>query len=162
MSLSIDYTTKVITIPKAYMSLDTSVPYDIYILEANQFHLDLRAEEVSGQGIINDATHNHTTIVTLGGTTFARLVEIINDYTITFEDGSYAVAINGANTNFADVLTLNQVSVRTANTAGLIETAGGGGDAGAVWDEILADHDDPGSTGEALGTLKGRKLVPSS
>jgi len=161
MSLSIDWPNKVITIPKAYMTLDTSDPYDIYILEANQFHLDLRAEEVTEQGIINDATHNHTTIVTLGGTTFARLVEIINDYTMTFEDGQYAVAINGANTNFADVLTLNQVSVRTANTAGLIETAGGSGDAGAVWDVILEDHEDPGSTGEALGTLKGGRQVPA-
>lgn len=161
MSISIDYTTKVITIPKAYMVQDTLIPYEIRILEANQFHLDLRTLESSEQGIVNIHTHNHNTIVTLGGTTFARLVEIINGYTITFENGSYAVAINGANTNFADVLNLNQVSVRTANTAGLIETSGGGGDAGAVWDEILADHEDPGSTGEALGILKGRKLVPS-
>lgn len=158
MSISIDYTTKVISVPKAYLTLDTMSPYEIRTLDSNQFHLDLRALEFNEQGILFDATHNHTTIVTLGGTTFARLVEIINGYTLTFEDGSYAVAILGANTNFADVLNLNTVSVRTANTAGLIQVVSGSGVteqdkldiADRVWDEVQAVHLTAGTTGKAL------------
>jgi len=71
-------------------------------------------------------THKHNTEVTLAGMTLARTVEIINGYTITFEDGQYAVNLTGANNNIADALNVNQVSVRSANTAGLVvgETAG--------------------------------------
>ena len=163
MSLSIDWGTKIISIPKSYMDFVTGDPYDIYDLDVNQFHLDLRALEASDTGVAMDSTHYHSTTTTIGGVTLARVVEIINDYTVTFEDGQYAVQVSGGNSNIADVLNLNQVSVRTANSAGLIEVAGGGGgDAGAVWDEILANHTDDGTTGEALGTLKGRKLLPSS
>jgi len=50
----------------------------------------------------------------------ARVVEIINDYTITFEDGQYAVNLVGANSNVADRVNVNQVSVRASNSAGLI------------------------------------------
>ena len=42
----------------------------------------------------------------------------------------------------------------TINSTGLINP-------GFVWDEQLSDHEETGSTGEALGTLKGRKLIPS-
>lgn len=161
MSLSINWSTKVITVPKAYMSLLASSPYEIRELDGNQLHLDLRAIEASDNGMPMDVTHAHSSTVTVGGTTLARVVEIINDYTITFEDGQYAVAVTGANTNVADVLNLNQVSVRTANSAGLVQVEGGSGDAGAVWDEILSEHTQEGTTGEALHTLRGRKLIPS-
>ena len=140
------------------MSLVTLSPYEIRELDVNQFHLDLRALEAGEQGVVHDATHNHTTIVTLGGTTFARLLEVINDYTVTFEDGTYAVSVEGGNTNVADVLNLNQVSVRTANSAGLIQVTSGSGVTqqdkddiiDGVWDELLAEHLGLGSTGEKL------------
>jgi hypothetical protein len=44
---------------------------------------------------------------------------MINNYTVTFEDGQYAVNLVGANSNIADVVNVNQVSVRSANSAGL-------------------------------------------
>jgi len=47
-------------------------------------------------------------------------VEIINGYTITFEDEQYAVTLIGANNNILDVINFNQVSVRPTNSAGLI------------------------------------------
>jgi hypothetical protein len=52
----------------------------------------------------------------------ARVIEILEPYTITFEDGAYAVNLVGANSNVADRLNLNQVSVRASNSAGLIQT----------------------------------------
>jgi hypothetical protein len=54
--------------------------------------------------------------------TLARVVEIINDYTITFENGTYAVNLAGANSNIGDVVNLNSVSVRSANSAGLVQS----------------------------------------
>jgi hypothetical protein len=50
------------------------------------------------------------------------VIEIINDYTVTFEDGQYAVNLVGANSNIADRVNVNQVSVRAANSAGLVQT----------------------------------------
>jgi hypothetical protein len=49
------------------------------------------------------------------------VVEIINGYTITFEDGQYAVELIGANSNVAGVVNINQVATRSFNTAGLIQ-----------------------------------------
>jgi hypothetical protein len=50
----------------------------------------------------------------------AMVIEIINGYTVTFEDGQYAVNLVGANSNVGDKVNLNDVSVRSANSAGLI------------------------------------------
>ena len=66
-----------------------------------------------------ERTHSHNTSVTVGGVTLARVIEMINGYSITFEDGQYAVNLVGANSNVADVVNVNQVSVRSANSAGL-------------------------------------------
>jgi hypothetical protein len=70
-------------------------------------------------------THRHVAPVSLGGVTLARIIEIINGYTVTFEDGQYAVNLVGANSNVGDVVNVNQVSVRSANSVGLqvVETA---------------------------------------
>jgi hypothetical protein len=62
----------------------------------------------------------HITI-SVGAFELARVIEIVNDYTITFEDGQYAVNLLGANSNIADRVNVNQVSVRSANSAGLIQ-----------------------------------------
>ncbi|MDH3930309.1 MAG: hypothetical protein OEV22_20455, partial [Deltaproteobacteria bacterium] len=71
----------------------------------------------------NLVTHRHNTEVLLGGIVYARVVEIISGYTITFEDGQYAVNLTGANSNIGDVVNVNQVSVRSANAAGLISNS---------------------------------------
>lgn len=42
---------------------------------------------------------------------------------MTFEDGQYAVNLIGANSNIADRVNVNQVSVRSANSAGLVQTS---------------------------------------
>ena len=70
-----------------------------------------------------DDTHRHNPPVDVGGVSLARVVEIINGYTLTFEDGQYAVNLYGANTNAADVVNVNQVSVRSSNSAGLVTSA---------------------------------------
>ncbi len=113
---------RIIYVPKDYdgMSLVQLLPQEIYDLNCNQLHLDLRDLEDSDDGMPALDTHWHQTELTFAGITFARLIQIINGYTVTFEDGQYAVNLQGANTNIADVTNVNQVSVRSFNSAGLI------------------------------------------
>jgi len=120
MSLSVNWVTKVITIPQVYLE---HIIGAYYKLDVNQFRLDLKDIEDSEEGMVFPDTHRHNTEVTVGGVTLGRVVEIINGYTITFEEGMYIVSLTGANNNIIDVTNLNYVSIRSANSAGLV-TAG--------------------------------------
>ena len=122
MAITVDYTTRIISIQKVDMTLVQSTPFEVYELNVNTFRLTLKNIEDNVGGIPFVDTHAHNTIVTVGGVTLARVVEIINGYTVTFEDDSYAVNLVGANSNISDVTNLNTVSVRAANSAGLIQS----------------------------------------
>lgn len=119
MAVSIEWGTKIISVPRTDMLLVQSVPSEIRELDIDAFRRELKGLESSEEGMPFPDTHRHNTIVTLSGVTYARVIEIINGYTITFEDGQYAVNLVGANSNIADVTNVNQVSVRSANSAGL-------------------------------------------
>ena len=121
MAITIDWgNTYVISVPKADMTLIQSTPVEIRELDANWFRLQLKDLEDSEDGMPFDDTHTHNTEVTLGGLTFARVIEILDPYSVTFEDGQYVVDITGGNTNILDKTNANQVSVRANNSAGLI------------------------------------------
>ena len=126
MAISIDWETKIISIPKSYMTLIQASP-EIRGLNLNTFRLDLKDLEDDAWGMPFPDTHRHNTEVTLGGITLARTLEIINGYTVTFENGQYAVEAKEANSNIADVMNVNQVSLRTFNSAGLITVTSGSG-----------------------------------
>lgn len=130
MAISVDYTTYEITIGKvdgeAGMT-QTSVTPDIWQLDLNAFRVALKDWEDSQDGLPMPDTHRHNTEVSLGGLTFARVIEVLAPYTFTFQDGQYAVNFLGANTNLADRVNVNQVSVRPNNSAGLIVVTSGSG-----------------------------------
>ena len=117
--ISINWGTKVIFVPKDYMQLTQEFPTEIRQLDINDFRLDLKDLEDSVAGMPMLDTHVHVSPITVGGVQLARVVEIINNYTVTFEDGQYAVNLVGANSNIGDRVNVNQVSVRSANSAGL-------------------------------------------
>jgi len=119
LAVSIDWPTKVITIPKADTTLVDIGPPEIRALDTNQFRKDLNALQAGENGMPFDTTHTHIAPITIGGVTLARSVEIINGYTITFENGAYAVNLTESNNNISDVVNLNTVSIRSANSAGL-------------------------------------------
>ena len=119
MAISIDWGTKVISVPKADTQLVQASPTEIRQLDIDVFRLELKSLEDSEDGMPFPDTHLHNAEVTVGGVTLAMVVEIINGYTITFEDGQYAVNLVGANSNISDVANVNQVSIRSANSAGL-------------------------------------------
>ncbi len=136
MAITIDFATKIISVPQADLTMVSATEYT---LDTDAFHITLRDLEATEAGGPNPTTHTHNTEVTLGGLTFARLIEIIGGYTITFENGSYAVTLLGSNNNILDVANLNSVSIRPTNSAGLILDPLGdiSAIAAGVWAEIL-------------------------
>ena len=122
MAISIDWGTKVIFVPKADL---TPLGGNLYELDVNDFRLELKDIEDSVEGMAHPDTHRHNTEVTLAGVTYARSIEIINGYTVEFEDdgtpaGHYVVSCVGANHNLADVKVANGTSLIIGNSAGLI------------------------------------------
>lgn len=160
MAITVDPTTFVISVPRADLTVVQTSPTYIYNLPLNDFRMWLKDWEDGGDttgGITFLKTHDHNTEVTLGGLTFARVIEILAPYTITFEDGQYAVNLIDANSNVSDRTNVNQVSVRAANSAGLVTstasvtTADVEAISAAVWDKLTADHEAAGSFGQKVG-----------
>jgi len=123
MAITIDWQSKIINVPKADLTLIQSTPVEIRELNLNSFRLTLKDLEDDEAGMVHLDTHSHNTEVLLGGIVYARVIEIINGYTITFEDGQYSINLVGANSNVGDVVNPNQVSIRSANSAGLISNS---------------------------------------
>jgi len=121
MAITIDYTTRIISVPKADLTLVQSTPFEVLELDIDAFRLELKDIEDTIGGMPFVDTHFHSTAVTAEGATVARVFEIINGYTVTFENGTYVVNLVGANSNIADVTNLNQVQVSNSKSAGLAQ-----------------------------------------
>jgi hypothetical protein len=115
----IDWADRVIYIPKDFLNW---LGGQNYALDTNAFRMALKDAEDSEWGMCFPDTHRHNTTVLLGGIEYARIIEMINGYTVTFEDGNYTVSLIGSNNNILDVTNLNNVAVRSNNSAGLIQT----------------------------------------
>jgi hypothetical protein len=126
--VSINWPAKIINVAIADL---TPIATGIYALDIDTFRLILKDLEDDATGMPFPDTHRHQTTTTIGGVTLARLVEIINGYTITFENGTYAVNLVGANSNISDVSNVNSVSIRSSNSAGLVQVSTGSGGADA-------------------------------
>lgn len=129
-SIYVDWANKEIFVPVTELTSIQTVPFPVYELNLDTFHEILRDLEDGEEGIIFDFTHDYVGTKVVGGTTLAPVVEIVNGYTVTFEDGQYAVNLPGANSNVADVRNINQVSVRPQNSAGLVVVGESGLSAG--------------------------------
>lgn len=143
MAITINWPTKVISVPRADMMLTQTSPFEIRELNIETFRLTLRDLEDNIEGMPFPRTHKHNTEVTLGSLVLARVIEIVNGYTITFEDGNYAVDIVGANNNIADAVNLNQVQVRSYNSAGLIKVTSGSGLSTEEHDQLMQIENPP-------------------
>lgn len=152
MAISINWATQVISIPQADL---TYLSPGLYELDVDVLRLALKDIEDGEEGIAFPDTHRHNTEVTLAGVTYARTFEIINGYTVTFQDtGSpYTVKCVGANHNIGDVKNVNQVSLIVGNSAGLITVNTSGAAAGLtagqeaklndLWTFLGLDSTDP-------------------
>jgi hypothetical protein len=172
MAISVNPQTFVITIPKIDLDLDSGT---LYTFDTNAFRLALKDWEDDSEGITFPKTHDHNTEVTVAGTTFARTIEILPPYSVTFEDGQYTVILEKSNNNIFDVasgiLNQNQVQVIPTNSAGLIVSVVGSGVtaqdkldiADAVWDEDITGHTTTDSTADILAKIKRlASLIPGT
>jgi len=154
MPISVDWGTKVISIPQSYL---TNITGTLYELDTNQCRKDLKSLEDDDEGIAFDDTHRHNTEVTVAGITYSRTIEIINGYSITFEEGQYSVRLAGSNNNFFDIengiLNQNQVQVIAGNSAGLVSAGTALTQEESEWLKILYEK----SSGD--WTLEGNQLV---
>jgi hypothetical protein len=123
MAITVNWATdQIINIPKADMTLVQLSPVEIRELDTDSFFLTLKDLESSIEGIPWPNTQRNASPVLLGGITYARVLEIIDPYTVTFEDGTYVVQLTGSNNNLIERTNPNQVSVQGNNAAGLIQT----------------------------------------
>lgn len=148
MAITVDYSTKVITIEQSDLTLISGTLYE---LDTDAFRLALHSIQDSEEGIWADTMFVHNTEVTVAGTTFARTIEIINGYSVQFEDGQYSVRLSGSNNNLFDVeagiLVQNQVQVIAQNSAGL-QTVNTSGTVAPTQQEIRDAMELPSTAGE--------------
>ena len=120
MPTTVDWLNRIIYPDRADMIQVQVTPIPIYQLNIDDFRLELTflLGDVPGMPFID--THIYNPPVTVSGVTLARVMEIINSYTVTFlPDSAWAVDIVGGNSNISDRTNPNNVSVRSANSAGL-------------------------------------------
>ena len=119
MAININWATRIISIPRSFLTLISGIRYQ---LSVETLRLALKGLEDSEEGIAFPDTHLRNAPVSLSGITYAQTFEIVNGYTITFEDtGSpYRVECIGANHNISDVQNVNNVSLVVGNSAGMI------------------------------------------
>ena len=121
MTVTIDEATQVITVDQADL---TFVVGTLYELDTNVYRLAVGALLASERYMWMDPAFNHNGEVTVAGTTFARIIEQTNGYSLTFENLTYSVRLAGSNNNLFDIengiLNQNLVQVIAQNSAGLI------------------------------------------
>ena len=120
MATFINWITGVITVPRADMELITMSPYEMRRLKTNEWRVELRDLEDDVDGRLWPRTHDHNEDVPIGSIILADVLTILAPYTVTFEDGLYAVFLEQTNNNILEKNNKNQVSVNPGNSAGLI------------------------------------------
>ena len=124
--ISIDWLQKIIFVPQSFLTYNGGVSNT---LDTNAFRIALRDIEDNEDGAPQPVTHNHNTTVLLGGIEYARVIEILAPYTITFEETGtpYSVALSGSNNNILDRTNLGTVQILSSNSAGLVNVNTGSG-----------------------------------
>lgn len=138
MAIAVNWVTGVITIPKAYTTLVQLTPVEIRNLDTNLLRYDLRDLEDDVDGRPWPKTHDHNEDVLVGGISLADVLLVLEPYTITFEDGLWAVNLIGTNNNILERTNKNQVSVNPGNSAGLVNSLAI--EAGEFNDRVTIDY----------------------
>jgi hypothetical protein len=122
MTISVNTSTKVISIPQADLTL---VGGSLYELDTDWLWEQIKAWEATEVGMAYPDAQRRAPATTIAGVTYAPLFEILPPYSIEFTpDSQYSVRLTGTNNNVFDVengiLQQNQVQVIANNSAGLI------------------------------------------
>lgn len=119
--ISIDYTTYVINVPKAdtqFVETNPQTGLEVRALNIVTFGKALADVQDNSQDVWAPTAFTYTAPADVGGVFLAPVLLILSPYTVTFEDGQYAVNFVGGNTNLQDFTNVNQVSIRPNNSAG--------------------------------------------
>lgn len=159
MTYSVDWAARIITIPKTD-TVFVSSPPEVRSLDVTTLWQNLIDIQDDEAGVPHPDIVRNTPPLTVAGVTLARVLEVVNGYTITFEDGLWSVNIVGGNSNLADVVNKNQVGMNTGNSAGFVQGAGAdpADVADAVWAKLTADSVPGGSYGALFGLVNSRVL----
>jgi hypothetical protein len=125
MAYSVNWNSKIVTVPKADMTQISASP-EIYELNLISFWAAIHDIQDSEGMPYLDIMRSNAPVV-LSGVTYARSIEVINGYKIEFENGPYQVNLNGANSNLLDARVQNNVSLNASNSAGLVVVTSGSG-----------------------------------
>lgn len=150
MSLSVNWPTGVITVPKADTVLVGTDPISgrqIRTYNSDTFRRELRDLEDDEAGRAFSRTHDYNPQVIFGGVTYAPQLKVNSAYyTVEFEDGTYRVSLQGTNNNIADVSVINSVSIQPNNSAGNTVPV----TPEAIWAAKKDDNNDVDSMGESV------------
>ena len=140
MSYTVNWTTKVISVPLADLTLISGVNYE---LDALDFWIEVRRLEASpADGLWAEQALEYVNTQLLSGITYVAIVKLINGYTWDITSSNINVSIVGANNNLLDFYNpANGISVLANNSAGNQITSGAvAADtlADAVWDHLKA------------------------
>ena len=102
MASSIDYPTKVISVPQADMTLVSGTFYRLPT--ETKFRVDVNILMADETGIVFEDSINHNTEVTIAGVTYARFIELINGYAVKMTpDSQFTCELTESNNNLHDV-----------------------------------------------------------
>jgi len=116
MATAINPVTGEITIQQADMTLLQASP-EIRGLDVDALRLELRDLESNRWA---PKTHNHSTTLTLVGTTYQRKLEFLDPYFFTFTGSGYTVQLSNGDNNIDEKTPGVNVSMRSANSAGSV------------------------------------------
>ena len=122
MTVSIDYNTYVIAVSKdetQLVGINPATGLEVRELNIDTFGRTLADVQDNTDDVWASTAFSYTKPANIGGVFLAAVLLILEPYTITFEDGQYAINLIGGNTNIQDVTNVNQVSIRPSNSAGL-------------------------------------------
>lgn len=128
--MTVDWATGEVTISQGDV---TFVSGTFYTGDTDALRILMKEEEVSELGMIfQDISRHNTEVGPIVGTTYARTIEIINNYSLTMSpDSPWSLQLEGSNNNMWDIgggiLNQNQVQVIPTNSAGLQIVSTGSG-----------------------------------
>lgn len=129
MAYTVNWTTKVISVPLGDLTLISGVNYS---LDAGDFWLEMRRLEASPtDGLWAEQTLEFVNSQLLSGLTYSAIVKLINGYTWDITSSNINVSLLGPNNNLLDTyIPGNGISVLANNSAGKTESgAAAAGDA---------------------------------
>jgi len=118
--ITVEWGASNIFVPRSELTLIQSSPVYVYQLDSNVFRIALKDAEDNEAGMPFPPTHRHNTVVVIDGLSYARTIEVLEPYTVEFEDGQYQVNIIGSNNNIHSRRVPNSVSLVPNNSAGLV------------------------------------------